>query len=107
MINFQPDGCAPPAFVQFILHRLQKIRRIFLVHIQFTIARQSERPITQNVRTGKNIGQKMPHQMTQKNIIPALVFARKLDEPRQNGRALHHRKLFDGFRIFVRLQLQN
>ena len=94
--NFQPHRLAAPALVQLLFHGLEQVRRVFLIHVELAIAGQAESPVPEHLRAGKEIREKLPDQMAQKHIIPPAILAGQRDEPRQNGRTLHHRQMLGG-----------
>ena len=102
--DLQPDGVAPAALVELLLDGLEQVRRVLLVHIQLAVAGEAERPVAQDFRARKQVGEKVPDQLAEKDIVPRAVGARQADQSRQDGRALDHGQALHRGAVFFDLQ---
>ena len=107
VIGLQPHRLALAPVVQFLLNRLEQIPAVLLVNIQLAVAGHAKMPVTKDVGARKQIPQKMPHDLPQKNIIPAPVRPRQRDHRRQHARRLHHRQMPQRFRSRLHFQLHD
>ena len=104
VINLQPHGVPLAAVVQLVLDRLEQVRRLLLVNVKLAVARHAERPVAQQLRAREQIGQVMPDQPVQIDVILARIGPRQLHHARQDARDLHHRHVLEHLPVPRHLQ---
>ena len=104
VINLQPHRVSLAAVVQFVLDRLEQVCRLLLVNVELTVTRHAERPVAQQLRAGEQIGQVMPDQPVEIDVILPPIRARQLHDARQVARDLHHGAVLEHLPVSRHLQ---
>ena len=107
LIQFEPDGGAFPAVVQFVFDRFEQVVGIFFVEVQLAVARDPEMPVTENVRSGKQIGEVMADELAEKDVILARIIARQFHQLRQHPRHLHDGEMAQCLALLRHFQLHH
>ncbi len=107
VVDLQPHRVPFAPVVQLVLYRLEQIPAVLLVQVKFAVPRQPKVPVAEYLRPRKQIGQKMPDDLPEKNIILLPPFPRQSHHRRQHPRGLHDGEVPEVFPARFHLQLHH